>query len=207
MFEGALSNILRVRDPDFRPAPTATRAELVTTVRAVLGQISGLLVLDDLAISSAIAELNPGHWKVLVTTRDRDVIPSAETIDLQPLSTADSLTLLARVAFDQDSLLPQDVVDASRLVERVSCLPLAVEVLAEHLRRGSTVLDEIAALDSTANGLVIEIVGSIIGRSLAGLDPDDERAWTLQVDGDVVMCGAYIVPRFCDLLHSRNCEQ
>ncbi|HWO18683.1 MAG TPA: CHAT domain-containing protein [Kofleriaceae bacterium] len=179
---GCLVTMLQLHDPRYRPPDGATLDDLRAAMTRALGpQPVGLLVLDDVEDAAAVDALTPGnHWKVLVTTRPRALVPGATEIEVEPLAPDDAIALLAALTRDREPFPPEEAAAAHALVLALACLPLAIEVAAGLIRRGAS-LDEarLAALSATDDASVFGRVSRVMERSLAGLDPGDEAAWTL----------------------------
>jgi hypothetical protein len=112
-----------------------------------------LLVFDNVDNLDIITDYLPrrGNGAVLVTSRD----PSAKTyffssgfgIDMDPLSTAESVTLLSRLTMQNDKVETEDEQNASEAVAKiVDGLPLAMTQMAGFIRRRHLLIREFVSL-------------------------------------------------------------
>lgn len=112
-----------------------------------------LLVFDNVDSLDIITDYLPrrGNGAVLVTSRD----PSAKTyffshgsgIDMDPLSTAESVTLLCRLTMQSDKVETDDEQNASETVAKfVDGLPLAMTQMAGFIRRRHLLIREFVSL-------------------------------------------------------------
>jgi tetratricopeptide (TPR) repeat protein len=177
-----LTAMIRQVVPEYRPPDTATIDDLRADMTRELGPHRGLLVLDDVERSDAVATLTPGpDWNVLVTTRPRALLAGVVEIDVEPLDPEDALTLLVKVAQAGQPFGPDDVAAARGLVVALGGLPFAIEIAGELVRRGWGFDDIRETIQSgiADDHSVIGRVGPLMARSLAGLMPGDEAAWPL----------------------------
>ncbi len=177
---GALITMIRQMRPDYQPEPTATIEDLRAVMTHGLGGARGLLVLDDVRTGGAVTtHLTPsGSWNVLVTSRNRSVLPGVAPIEVGPLAASDAMRLLARLVYDADDIPAEEAGDAGRLVDGLGGLPLAIEVASELLRKGHTVAEVLEGV-TAARGVVHEVIAQLLRQSLDLLHADDLRAWFL----------------------------
>ncbi len=197
----ALGAMVRVLAPGYRPEATDTQDDLRARMNRALGDQAGLLVLDDLEDGACIEALTPGdRWKVLVTARDRGVVPGVEPMDVAPLDLESALRLLARLAYAGDSV-PANGDDGSRgLVEALGHQPLAIEVASALIRKGETP-DEVLAGLARPDGAVHAAIGRVIERSVRALDPDDRMAWYTLAVMPSAPVGARALAAACGVTH------
>lgn len=177
---GAMGAMIRLRTPGFQAAPEASEEDLAAILRRDLGPYRGLLVLDDIADRAAVDRLTPsGEWNVLVTTRVRALLPGCREVEVRPLEVTDALMLLSRVAWDADVPPDGERDAATRLVERLGRLPLALELAGATLRNVVTAEEYLAAL-GLGEGVAAsdsERVNATLLRSLSDIEAGDERVF------------------------------
>lgn len=116
--------------------------------RSLLGRtpLSWLLVLDDAASNSVIANWMPsrGYGHIVVTTRDSGWLPSASpSLPLQPMDIAEATGLVSRrTARRTDSFSNDEKTAIQRLVRATGGWPLAIDmVLAKLAQTGRGISD------------------------------------------------------------------
>jgi tetratricopeptide (TPR) repeat protein len=179
----SLMAMIRQAVPEYRPPDAATLDDLHAYMTRELGPHRGLLVLDDVEQASAVATLIPGPaWNILVTTRQRSLLPAVVELDVEPLDPDDAVELLAKIAEDGAAFGPDEAGAARDLVVALGGLPLAIELAGDLVRRGVG-LDEIRQATESADGLADDSIAGrverVMTRSLAGLAAGDEAAWAL----------------------------
>jgi CHAT domain/NB-ARC domain len=181
---GCLVTMIRQRDPKYQPPEGAALDVLrASMTRALEPARVGLLVLDDVEDAATVDALTPGdRWKVLVTTRQRGLVPGASEMEVEPLAPDDAIALLAALTRDGEPFPPEEAAAVRDLALALACLPLAIEVAGGMLRRGTSLEETRLAARSGGSDdddSVLGRVSRVMERSLAGLPPGDEAAWTL----------------------------
>ncbi|MBD2398549.1 MULTISPECIES: tetratricopeptide repeat protein [Leptolyngbya] len=93
-----------------------------------------LIVVDDVADWAEVRSLMPveSRFRVLVTTRQRDLLPQQHTIALKRLEPEQSRSLLA--ALEEVGRVEDDRAFADRICAGLGNLPLAIELVGSYLR-------------------------------------------------------------------------
>lgn len=94
-----------------------------------------LIVVDDVADWAEVRSLMPveSRFRVLVTTRQRDLLPQQHTIALKRLEPEKARSLLA--ALEEVGRVEDDRAFADRICAGLGYLPLAIELVGSYLRR------------------------------------------------------------------------
>ena len=171
-------------------------AERTRLFRSLVSTRRLLVVLDDAADLPQVQPLLPGssHCAVLVTAQSRiPGLPTLATLELGPLSTEDSVELLARVVGRQRISAERDA--AERVAELCEGLPLAVHGAAERLvgRVGWSVAKLMLRLENEQTRLAELGVGTVDVRKrfAAGLN-----RLTPQARQALVTIGSQVRTRF-----------
>ncbi len=100
--------------------------------KGVLSQKDSLLIIDN--VDNAEDIITPGCF-VLITTRDESIlsnIPKEAIYELKPLLQDEGKELLAKILGHKR--VEKDISGASRLVELLGGMPLAIDIAGQHLR-------------------------------------------------------------------------
>ena len=113
-------------------------------VRRLLSKKRSLLILDNANNAKILSYLLPsqGHCAVIVTARDRDIIPIQEfkKIILEPLSEKESTELLTNLlSFDNDKSRRDEIANITNLCGN---LPLAINIAGSLIKYSSCKLDD-----------------------------------------------------------------
>lgn len=114
-------------------------ASVEDVVRAITDRPVGLLVLDDaeryLHATAEIARrlTTDTAWSLLCTSRRPLAARGEHLVWIEPLATAEAITLLDTRVSEAGGVLQARLEVLERLVERLDCLPLAIELAAARL--------------------------------------------------------------------------
>lgn len=178
----ALVALLRARTPDLQVAPERSDEDLALDLRRELGPYDGLLVLDDVEAARDLDALRPGAgWSLLVTTRQPDLVPGGRRLELGPLSPAEALTLLSRVAWGPDEPPAEHRAAAEELVETLGRVPLHLELAGATLRTSLVTPGEYRAALLAGTGVAQTDLAHVRARvfegTLAGLGPAERETF------------------------------